>query len=169
MSRVFRRDSASWSFTQHPYKADNDCMIQQELAFHSIIFVAVSTGYCQSFHYSLLTTYCFQIPQNFLFSLMFFSRVYSMHVGTKILQVDSNWYFLIKKLPAISIRRIPLWCKSPTGYREYPSSHGVPHPPLTLVFPLFLTVFVLTSATVLSEGLSCDPFLENNGEMEALY
>lgn len=51
MSRVFRRDSPTWSFTQHPHRADNDCMIQQELPFHSIIFVAVSTWNFQTTHF----------------------------------------------------------------------------------------------------------------------
>lgn len=72
-------DPASWSFTQHPHSADNDYVVQQELAFHSIIFVALSPGSCQTFHYSLFTIFSFQIPQNSC-SLSCFSIMFIKHM-----------------------------------------------------------------------------------------
>lgn len=74
----------------------NDCMMQQELPFHPIIFVAVSTGNC---HFSLLmfNNTLLSDPTKFPFSLTLLNPVHSTYVSIKILQANSRWYFLTKR------------------------------------------------------------------------
>lgn len=93
-------DSVSWSFTKHLHSADNDYVVQQELSFHSIIFVALSTGSGQMFHYSLFTVFSFQIPQN-SFSLSCFSIMFIKHM----------WVVKYFRLAHIGIFSLKRWIK----------------------------------------------------------
>lgn len=159
-------DPGSWSFTQHPQRADNKCMTRASISLH--YFFCFEHWELSGF--SVLTFYNFLLsdptkflffptlfnhghPTKFLFFPMLFNHVLShafqscscslllTHMSGKILQIGSCWYFLIEKKAALSVRISMLCCRSHTGHKENLPSHGVLPPPLTFVLPLFFHCF----------------------------